>query len=278
MPQAAINGTEIHYVVDGSDADGVPMLVLHGGLGLDHVLYRRTLGPLAEDRPVVFVDHRGNGRSGRPPSDTITMEQLADDAVGVADDLGMDRFVVLGHSYGGFIAQELALRHPDRLAGLILVSTTPGQLGTGEDPDRYAGPPPPEGLLEALMGLPSSDADFGRAIDRLLPFYMHRRDPADVSPLFDGTIFDAAAAIQGFMVLAGWSSVDRLATLRCPTLLVVGREDVMTYYRQSERIADRLANAEVAVLDECGHWPWLEEPDAFFASIQGWLEQQVDPT
>lgn len=126
VPSALVNGTELFHEVDG---DGAPCLVLHGGLGVDHTMYQRTLGPLAPPMQLVYLDHRCNGRSGRPPLITLTMEQLADDAVGLADHLGLDRFHVLGHSYGGFVAQELAIRHPDRVAALLIVATTPGQLG-----------------------------------------------------------------------------------------------------------------------------------------------------
>ena len=140
MPKVPVNGTDLFFEVDG---DGPPCVVLHGGLGLDHTLYRRTLGPLAALMRLVFFDHRCNGRSGRPPLPTLTMERLADDVIGLADHLSIDRLYVFGHSYGGFIAQELAIRHPDRVGALVLVDTTPGQLGTGESADETEQGPPP---------------------------------------------------------------------------------------------------------------------------------------
>src|SRR5688500_6269677 len=132
MPRAPVNGTELFYEIVG---DGTPCVVLHGGLGVDHTVYRRTLGPLSPPLQLTYLDQRCNGRSGRPPLATLTMEQLADDACRFADHLGLDRFHVLGHSYGGFVAQELAITHADRVAALLLVATTPGQLGTDESPE-----------------------------------------------------------------------------------------------------------------------------------------------
>ncbi len=237
MATASINGTTLHYEADG---DGPPCLVLHGGLGLDHIVYRRTLTPLTDHLRLVYVDHRGNGRSGRPASDTITMEQLADDTVGVADQLGIERFTVLGHSYGGFIAQELALRHGGRVDRLILVTTTPGQLGTSEEPDDEQGPPMPAEALAILQAPLRTDEEFAEGMVELLPFYLHRLSAADVAPLLDGTIYSAAAMARGFEILAGWSSVDRLATITCPTLLIAGRHDVFTSFPQSYRIARRM--------------------------------------
>src|SRR4051794_20343094 len=116
MATAALNGTTIYYETVG---DGPPCLVLHGGLGVDHSLYR-DLDALTDRVQLVYFDHRHNGRSGRPALDTITMPQLADDAVALADHLGFDTFIVLGHSYGGFVAQELAIRYPARVDALVL--------------------------------------------------------------------------------------------------------------------------------------------------------------
>jgi proline iminopeptidase len=109
---------------------------------------------LAERLTLLYLDHRGNGRSGRPPLDTITMEQLADDAATLAGHLDLDHVMVIGHSYGGFVAQELALRHPELVSALMLVDTTPGQRGVTEDPDADQGPPPPPELAEAMSVLP----------------------------------------------------------------------------------------------------------------------------
>ena len=275
MATASINGTTLHYETDG---DGPSCLVLHGGLGLDHVVYRRTLAPLTDRLRLVFIDHRGNGRSGRPASDSITMEQLADDAVGVADHLGIERFTVLGHSYGGFIAQELALRHHARLDRLVLVTTTPGQLGATEEPDDEQGPPMPSEALAILQTPPSTDEELAEGMVELLPFYLHSRSPAEVAPLLAGTIYSAAAMVRGFEILAGWSSVDRLATITCPTLLIAGRHDVFTSYPQSYRIARRMTDAEVVVLEESGHFPWIEQPAAFFGALAGWLDRHAVAT
>jgi proline iminopeptidase len=201
------------------------------------------------------------------------MEQLADDAVALADHLGLERLLVLGHSYGGFVAQELALRHGDRLDGLLLVSTTPGQLGTGESPDdEEPGPPPPPEMLARMGSLPTTDDEFAAGMADLLPFYFHRRPVAEVAQLMDGTVHSASAMARGFEVLASWSSVDRLRTITCPVLLVFGRHDLFTSWPQSNRIARRVDDADVVILEDSGHFPWIDEPDAFFAAVNGWLD------
>jgi len=186
--------------------------------------YQATLTPLEQRLRLVYVDHRGNGRSGRPPLETITIEQLADDAAALARHLGDDRVVVIGHSFGGFVAQELALRHPLLTTALILVDTTPGQLGATR-----------------------------------------------TVTILDATVFDAAAMARGFEILAGWSSVDRLASIVAPTLVLAGRHDVFTSWPQARRIASRLPGAELVIFEDSGHMPWLDEPDRFVEVVDEWL-------
>jgi proline iminopeptidase len=268
MPIADVNGTTLYYSTEGS---GPPCLVLHGGLGVDHTIYERTLTPLAGRLQLIFYDHRGNGRSGRPALSTLTMEQWADDAAALLDHLGIERAFVFGHSFGGFIAQEFALRHPDRLLGLMLVDTTPGQLGTGEQADEEQGEPPPEGFLAALQSAPATDEEYEGVMKTLMQYFCPFLGES-AGALFDGTIFCAATQVRGMEVLGGWSSVDRLASVHAPTLAIAGSHDVATSAAQSFRIAKRVPGAEVVVVQDAGHFPWLEQPETFFAAIDAWLD------
>ena len=271
MSTAQIDGVPIHYEVDG-DVGGPPVLVLHGGLGLDHVLYRRSLAPLAEHVRLITFDMRGNGRSIPADLSTVTMERLADDVVSLADHLGLDRFAVLGHSYGGFVAQELALRHPDRLRAMVLVDTTPGQLGAGEvEGEHGQGPQPPAEVAATMSNAPTTDADFAAAMAQLLPAYFHRPERVDLHGLDEGTVFRIAAMVRGFEVLARWSVVDRLAAVRAPTLVIAGRHDVFTSWPQAHRIAAPIPGARVEIFEESGHFPWLEEPERFFPLVARFL-------
>lgn len=270
MATAELNGTSIWYEQEGT---GPPCLVLHGGLGVDHTLYQGTITPLGERVRLVYLDHRGNGRSGRPPADTITMEQLADDAAALARHLGLEHVVVLGHSYGGFVAQELTLRYPELVSALILIGTTPGQLGATESPDDDQGPPPPPELAAAMSVIPSTDDELAVGMRDLFRFYLHRLDPAEIEPVLAATIFDVEAMIRGFEVLAGWSAVDRLHAIAAPTLVLAGRHDVFTSWPQSVRIATRIPAAELVVFEDSGHMPWLDEPDRFFDVVVDWLDR-----
>ena len=204
--------------------DGAATLVLHGGLGVDHSVYR-SFDALADVLQLIYVDHRGNGRSARPDPATLTMAGWADDALAVGWAVAGDRpLVVIGHSYGGFIAQELAIRRPDAVAALVLVSTTPGQLGADEQL-APPGPPVPPAFAEMLSTAPETDDDLAAAMAALAPAYVHRADPQTLRSAMSSTVFSASAAGRGFEVLAEWSSVDRLASITAPTLVLAGRHD-----------------------------------------------------
>lgn len=268
MARVAINGTEIYHTELG---DGPPVLVLHGGPGFDHTYFRPDFDRLADRHRVIYCDHRHQGRSGRPPIETLTIEQSADDAAALLDHLGVTRAVIAGHSYGGFIAQELALRHPDRVAALLLLSTTPGQLGETDDPEADRGPPPPDGFVETITTVPTTDDEYAALAPKVLAFYFHRLSWDEAAPTFADVRYDAAAFVRSMEVLRSWSSVDRLERINAPTLVLVGRHDVPTAWPQSVRIARRIPGSELVVLDDSGHFPWMEEPDAFWAATDTWL-------
>lgn len=252
---------------------GPPAVVLHGGLGIDHSSYR-SLDRLAGDLRLIYFDHRGNGRSARPDPATLTMSGWADDAVAVGRAMaGGESLVVIGHSYGGFIAQELAIRHPGAVRALVLVCTTPGQLGRGELPAPEGAPLPRE-FEELLASMPETDEELAAAMTQLAPAYLHREDPETLRSLMADTVFSAAAMRRGFEVLATWSSVDRLASIDAPTLVVAGRHDPFTAWPQAHRIADRLPDAEVVVFEHSAHFPWLDEPDRFFDLVPSWLRRR----
>ena len=136
MPLVHLNGTDLLYVEVG---EGLPCLVMHDGLGLDHTSMHPWLDPLGELMHLIYCDYRGNGRSGRPPSETITFEQPCADAL--REHLGFEKVAVLGYSFGGFIALEYALRYPERLSHLILGGTSPGG-DYGEEIEANATRPP----------------------------------------------------------------------------------------------------------------------------------------
>jgi proline iminopeptidase len=126
-----VDGVSLYFDVEGAqlavDGPGLverPTIVaLHGGPGFDQGYLRPGLSPLSAYAQLMFIDLRGQGRSGRPSVSSCTLEQMADDVAGLCDQLGIASPVVLGHSAGGFVALHLAMRHPGIAKALILCNT-----------------------------------------------------------------------------------------------------------------------------------------------------------
>jgi proline iminopeptidase len=130
---AKINGTRIFfdvegmgYVPEGPSLKQKPVcFVLHGGPGGDHTGFKPTMSPLSEYMQLIYIDNRGSGQSDRGPQSTYTLENNIDDLEELRNYLGLDKVVLLGHSYGGMVAQSFAVKYPDSVQGLILITTSP---------------------------------------------------------------------------------------------------------------------------------------------------------
>ena len=117
-----IDDTSLFVVERGT---GYPVIVLHGGPGLDHHEFADYLDPLTDEFRLLLVDQRANGRSERPPESTWTLERMAQDVIMLARALGLDRYAVLGHSYGAFVALQNAVDYPGMAAQTIVSGGIP---------------------------------------------------------------------------------------------------------------------------------------------------------
>jgi proline iminopeptidase len=268
MTVAHLNDTELFYVEVGK---GVPCLVMHGGLGFDHTSLHPWLDPLGHVMHLVYYDHRGNGRSGRPPLETLTFEQFCADADALRDHLGFEKVAVLGFSFGGFIALEYALRYPRHLSHLILFDTAPA-FDYGEEIEanaRRKGATPEQ--LEALEASADDEAEFRRVWKQIEPLYFHTYDPDLAERVLDKTIFSVEAAEAGEAVTEEWDLTPRLDEISAPTLILVGRDDFICPPSQANIMHERISNSKLVVFEKSGHLPHVEEPEAFFDAVRGWL-------
>jgi proline iminopeptidase len=266
------NGAELFYEVIG---DGRELMLMHGGLGLDHSYFRPWLDPLADRCRLIYFDHSGNGRSLRPQGfDGVTHATWADEADALRAHLGHERLVLLGHSYGGFIALEYALRHPDRLAGLILLCTTPAfdypEVIVANAQRR--GTPEQVTAVEALGKPAATDEDFRLLWNTIAPLYFRHYDPALGAAIDAQTRYSAGAFNHAFGVcLPTYNLVGRLPAIATPTLVLAGRDDWITPPAQAERIHAGLPNAELVIFEESGHFPFVEEQPAFLQVVGDWI-------
>lgn len=270
MPHAQLTETRLWFEEMGA---GPRCLVMHGGLGIDHHSYRPGPDSLAEHLRLVYYDHRGHGGSDPVPLETLTLAQLAEDADELRHFFGDGRIGVMGHSFGGFIAYEYASRHPDRVAFLVIVCSSPsvdfGDRLTAEMDRRLTN------QMRAVLELPepASSEEWRRRSRVLLPLYFHRWDPAYARALTVGWA-DYSAAIAAGRDLDGWTRWADLHRITCPTLLVMGDDDFIPHRDRVAEVAELLPDGVVLTIRDSGHYPWLEQPEQFFDGVTSWLEER----
>ena len=270
MSIAHVNGTELFYLEVGI---GLPCLVMHGGLGGDCGCLHPWLDPLGDVLRLIYYDHRGNGCSGRPPMETLTYDQLAADADALRAHLGLDRVIVMGFSAGAAIALHYALRYPEHLSHLVLVG---GHAAWDYGPEILAACQrrgATSQTLEAFQRSPRDDADLAQMVRNLMPLYLHRYD-ADLAERYVSNVrWNAAASTRYGQLLRDYNLLTRLREIRTPTLIVVGRDDIVTPPAQAERLHCGIPHSELMVFEHSGHLPYLEEPESFFRTVRDWVSR-----
>ena len=265
MSTAHVNGVDLYYETAGS---GEPFLMMHGGLGLDHSSLTPWHDALADRARLVYYDHRWNGRSGRVgPADMATWQR---DAAALLDHLGVARATIVGHSYGAWIALGFAARYPERVERLILCGASPAfdyapDLARQERTDPAA----VKALLAGLATPPATDDELRELWRTILPLYFESTPPPE---LLARTHCSAAGYAHSSAALRGYSVVEQLPAMRMPMLVVVGTHDFITPPAQARRIAALAPDATVVELVRSGHFPFIEERDAYLAAIRSWLD------
>lgn len=265
------------YVYSVTVGVGPTLLTMHGGLGLDHTLFRPWLDPLGEECRLVYYDHRGHGRSPRLASfEGCSHATWADDGDALRASLDVPRFIVLGHSYGGFLALEYALRYPDRLAGLVLSNTAPA-MHHGEvvlaNAERRGGPKMLERVRRLLTEPLPGDEAMAEAFAEVLPLYFHRYDP-DIGARMLTDLQPCAAAFNhgNARCLPDYDVRDRLGGIQVPTLVLSSADDwIMPVEHGGDVLAKGIPGACHVVFERSGHFPFIEEQEAYLAAVSGFI-------
>jgi pimeloyl-ACP methyl ester carboxylesterase len=248
---APSDGVDLYYERGGA---GPPVLLVMG-LGMNATGWWRTIPVLARRFTVLSFDNRGVGRSGRPPG-PYSMAQMADDAVAVLDAAGVQAAHVYGVSLGGMIAQEIALRRPERVLRLVLAATTPG----GE----HAVAPDAETLaFFHRRGQMTAE----EAVWASVPYNYAartRRDGGqriadDVAQRLRFPIEPQPYAAQLAAAL-GHDAYERLGAVSHPTLVVHGAEDRMVHPDNARLLAERIPAAQLQLWEQTGHLYFTDEP------------------
>jgi proline iminopeptidase len=271
-----INGCRLNVEVMGPE-DAPVIIAHHGGGGIGSLAEpRATFGPLADRFRVIVFDARGCGRSeGIEP---YSHAQWAADVDGIRQWAGVDRVIVAGGSYGGFIALEYAVAYPEHVSGIILRDTSPDgsnlelAFENARNQDRVE--IDWESFDRYWSGRITSDEDLKARWAEIIPLYDYDYDPVRSAARVEAGIYRHEAHNWCFQHNWGAYDVkDRLPEIAVPTLVTVGRRDWVTPVSSSETIASLIPDAELVVFERSGHSPQTEEPELFQRTLRAFLDR-----
>lgn len=261
------------WVVERGPADGIPLIVLHGGPGLDHHEFGDSLDPLAEQGiRLLLVDQRAQGRSESAPPATWTLERMAQDVIMLALAMRLGWYAVLGHSYGAFVALQNAVDYPGMAGATIVSGGVPSARWLDGVEDALAAFEP-AGLRaqvraswerEALVQTPT---DVARLMHEQWPF--HFKDPHD--PRIATYEAASAGAVYAPHVLRRFASAstggidveDRLGEVSQPVLVLAGRHDRVCPVAAAELTAALIPDSGLHVFEDSAHMTFVEQPEEY---------------
>lgn len=262
MDKARVNGIDIAYQMRG---EGTPLVMIMGLTATMDWWDPALLNALSKTYRVLIFDNRGAGRSLAPEGE-FSIEQFADDTAGLMDALGIESASVLGYSMGGMIAQELALRHPEKVDRLILLATYCG------------GSESVFGSKEVLMKLADRSGTVDDLVERFLTLMFTRDWIRENRSLLDdfkaryllAPTSDHAAARQ-FMATVKFDTSGRLGAVCVPTLVACGAEDILIPPDNSRLIAGKIPGARLIEFPGAGHGFMWQNPEKCLAELTGFL-------
>lgn len=282
-----VAGVELHVKTSGEPGSTeAPAFVLLHGFGASVYSWHEIMPELADMGGAVAFDRPGFGLSERPRAgewtrgrNPYTPARQIDLTIGLMDQLGIDSAILVGNSSGGTVAAEVALRHPDRVAGLVLVNAavyrsggpptwsrpllhTPQMNRVGPLLMRTLADEPGENLIRAAW------ADEERIDEETLRAY---RQYTQIEG-WDRALWEISKATRPS------EAEGRISEIAAPTLVVTGAADVIVPPEDAKRLAEALPAGQLAVLDDCGHVPQEECPAALLEQIRAWLGQAETST
>lgn len=270
MPELSANGINIHYEIQGK---GTP-LVMIAGLGYPVWQWHRMIPSLAEHMQVIAFDNRGVGESDKPGG-PYSADLLAADTAALLDGLNIESAVVMGHSMGGYIAQELALSYPGKVSKLILCSTNFG------GPHHVPITPEAMAVLSDVISDPitrfknglvvSTAPGFAEKHEQIIQEWLDWRiaNPLDLAG------YQAQMAIGLALISEAASFENRLPKINVPTLILFGVFDKVVPPDNAELLAEKIPNSKIVILPDAGHFFPIEVPRAAAQVVIDFMKEEV---
>jgi pimeloyl-ACP methyl ester carboxylesterase len=259
-------------VADGPRMREKPTLILlHGGPGYDHSSFKPLFSQLADMAQIVYADHRGHGRSDRRPASEWTLDTFADDVVRLCDALGITKPIVLGQSFGGFVAQRYIARHPAH-PGKVILSSTSHHMGLARKLAMFEklGGREARDAAQAFWTQPNAQTwvEYNRVCKRHYNTTPQDEAAAERTIFNTDILFASAGGEQQTMNL-----LPGLARALCPVLVMAGDADPVTPIEDAQDIAAALPPQWVQFerFANVGHGAWRDDADAAFAVLRRFI-------
>ncbi|MFC1662510.1 alpha/beta fold hydrolase, partial [Gemmatimonadota bacterium] len=272
-----INGTELFVQRMGQ---GEPILVLHGGPVLEHGYLLPHLAPLAEDHELIFFDQRLCGRSaGIVDPSSVRLDTFVEDIEGIREALGLGRIHLLAHSWGGLLGMQYALAHGENLRSLILLSpmSASERLWQEEEAAQAAKISLADRMARIdIMGSEAFEEERPEAIRELLllTFQWQFHDPAKIEGLELFVPEDYGDRSRQFGLLrddlAGYDFHEELRSVTAPALILYGADEPGAEIG-GRALQEKLPNSEFVVMEDAGHFPFIEQPEPFLEIVRAFL-------
>jgi|SRR5690625_1946240 len=293
---ANINGTRIYFDVEGmgSVPDGPVMrqkpvcFVLHGGPGGDHTLFKPYLTPLADTMQLVYIDNRGSGFSDHGPQSSYTLENNVEDVEALREHLGLEKIVLMGQSYGGITALSYAVKYPERVAGLILITTSSSYrfIERSMQVLEEKGTEEQKAVAErALNGLFESNDEYFNYLQTTGSLYSYavNENPTEeeiqmMEDAMKRCNINYEAANEGFKkdgFLRSYNVTDELHKVTSPTLIITGRHDWIATVQESLEMAEKLPDNELVIFEKSSHMVMSDEYELFISTVKEFTERRL---
>ncbi|HVS62110.1 MAG TPA: alpha/beta fold hydrolase [Thermoanaerobaculia bacterium] len=274
-----IEGARLAYRTFG---EGVPVVVLHGGPGLDSSYLLPQMAELADGFRLIFYDQRTSGDSSSEVEvSEVTLDHFVEDLEKLRQGLRLGRMNLLGHSWGGMLAMFYAIEHPENLGSLVLLSsggarsTFWAELFDGIDRGRT---PESAARLKQLQESPGFASNDPAVLEQYYqaffePYFHDQAMARRLSTRLDAdTLLRMDALYQSPLNRSArsYDIVAELSKIQAPTLIVHGENDVIPV-AYAEEIHDAIEGSDLLILGRCGHFPYIEQPEKTFAAITGFL-------
>jgi len=271
-----IPGGRLYYHTVGSGS-GTPLIVLNGGPGFDHTYLHASTAwdTLAKNRRIIFYDQRGDGRSGPlKAGQSCTLADQIGDLEALRTHLKLDKWDVLGHSWGGYLSMAYSARHPERVAHLLIVDSAAPKFSDTiflfadifpETVERRAS----YTFADEMGDKAASDGSIREYLTML--FYSNEKRDAFIAQM-QPTAYSKDVFTTLIRDIARFDLNPELPKFKMPTMVVTGRYDINVAPLVAWKIHHAIAASKFVVFDRSGHIPFYEEPEAFVRAVEDFLK------